>query len=355
MPPPTLLDPGRFTGNFHGRPVGLYILEAADGMRAAICSQGARLLQLLVPDAHGGQQDVVLGYDSLPQMQQGLASMGAVIGRYANRIGNSRFPWEGGSWLVPGNEGRHCLHGGPGSSRYQVFTVLRQAPDRIDLGWRFLQTDDGFPGDVDLTVSYHLNGQGTLSMKTSARPLNRSTPLSFTNHAFFNLDGTMDVGDHRVQSNALHFLEVDNEKIPTGRLLPVAGTPLDMRKEQAIRQTWSWSSTDQAVPATPDHCLTFPQDQGPCLQKMMRVFGPESGIAMEIWSDAPAAQWYIGGGPNASMEEHWGKFGQRYHRLSAFCIEPQAYPDAPNHPHFPNAMFRPGVAHQGLIEYRFTH
>lgn len=348
------LDPGRFAGEIRGQPVGLYTLAAADGLRACICNHGARLLQLLVPDAHGGLRDVVLGYDSLPQMSQGLASMGAVIGRYANRIGNSRFAYEGGHWNLQPNEGRHCLHGGPGGSRYQGFKVIHHAADRIDLGWRFLEAEDGFPGDVDLTVSYCLNGQGTLVMETTARPLNKATPLSFTNHAFFNLDGSGDVADHRVQSDARWFLEVDAQKIPTGQLLPVAGTPLDFQQEKVVRQTWPASPTDPGQPLTQDHCLVFAQSTQARLQRMVRVCGPRSGIRMEVWSDAPAAQWYIGGGPNASMSEHCGKHGQRYHRLSAFCIEPQAYPDAPNHPHFPTTLVRPGEVHHGRIEYRFS-
>lgn len=353
---PLQLDPDRFTGWIRGQQVGLYQLQSADGMSASICNQGARLLQLLVPSASGAPVDVVLGYDSLAQMLEGLASMGATIGRYANRICNASFPLHGRLWHTPPNEGMHSLHGGPAGCRYQVFRVAEQSSSQIKLGWTFLEAEDGFPGDVDLEVCYSLPGKGVLAIDFTALPSRSATVLSFTNHAFFNLEGAGSVACHRLQSDADQYLQMDAEKIPTGQLSSVQGSNLDFLREAQVDSGWKphrgASSTSDI--ATPDHCLVMPNGNVGSLQRLATVSAPNSGLQMQVWSDAPAFQLYVGGGPNAKMTQHIGKQGQIYDRFSAICIEPQAYPDAPNHSNFPSVDYEPGVVFRQRIEYRFS-
>ena len=223
FPPP--LDPARFTGAVDGREVGLYRLGTAGGLQAAVSTHGARLLQLVVPGRGGTWHDVVLGYDSLEQMLHGMPSMGAFVGRFANRIAGGRFTLDGQAWTLLTNDGPNCLHGGPGGSRHQVFEVQSQAPQRLVLAWTVRSAQDGCPGDVALRVAYHLPTPMTLALEWEAQALDRASVVNFTGHAFFNLEGAQSphVRDHHVTIAAAHYLPVDAGTIPTGEIASVEG------------------------------------------------------------------------------------------------------------------------------------
>ncbi|HYF17481.1 MAG TPA: aldose epimerase family protein [Ramlibacter sp.] len=340
---PPLLDPAHFLD--HDGP-GLFRLAADDGLQAAVSPHGARLLQLLVPDARGRLHDVVLGHDSLPQLRTGIASMGAFIGRFANRIGNARFGLDGRAWQLPANDGPHCLHGGPAGSRYQRFAVLSQAPEELVLAWTFREAQDGFPGDVALQVRYALE-DGALVLAHEARVLRGPTVLNFTGHAFFDLDGGGDVRGHRFTVDADRLLRVDAGKIPTGDVDAVQGTGFDLRRPRVLREALAATGL-----AGLDHCYV-PGGSG--LRRMARVEAESSGLALEVWSDAPGLQVYTGAGLDGSLPRHAGKHGRTYGPHAGFCLEPQGFPDAPNHPHFPSATYREGETCRGRIEYRFSH
>lgn len=339
--PSPLLDAARFEDP---RGPGLFRIQGG-GLQAAVSPHGARLLQLLVPDRRGRLHDVVLGHDSLEQLRTGIASMGAFIGRYANRIGQARFPLDGRVRQVPANDGPHCLHGGPGGSRYQRFAVADAAADRLVLAWTFREDEDGFPGDVELEVGYSFT-DGALVLEHAARVLRGPTVLSFTGHAFFDLDGDGDVRDHRLAVHASRVLRVDAQKIATGDLDAVAGTAMDLRRPRVLREALA----EVGLPGL-DHCY-LPDGCG--LRAMARAEGPRSGLALEVWSDAPGLQVYTGAGLDGSLPRHAGKHGRAYGPSAGFCLEPQGLPDAPNHPHFPSAMYRTGETCRGRIEYRFS-
>lgn len=347
---PTLLDPERFAGEVDGRPVGLLRLGEPGGLCAAVCPHGGRLLQLVVPARGGRWQDVVLGHDSLPQLLQGMPSMGAFIGRHANRIANARFSLGGREWRLGANDGPHCLHGGPASSRTQVFEVIDASRDAVTLGWRFRQAQDGFPGDLDLRLTYALRAPGTLEIAWQAHALDQDTVASFAPHPFFNLEGqaATDMRGQFIRIESDHWLPVDADKIPTGEIALVAGTPMDLRQEMTIGQALARLGSGGGF----DHCYV-PAGAG-TLRRLATARAPGSGIMLETWSDAPGLQFFTASGFDGSAPRHAGKGGRLYTREAGFCLEPQGLPDAPNQPHFPSPVLRAGHVRSGVTQYRFA-
>ncbi|MFD0669312.1 aldose epimerase family protein [Ramlibacter sp. MAHUQ-53] len=348
---PALLDPSRFEGEVAGRRVGLFLLRSPGGLRAAVSNHGARLLQLVVPGRGGRWHDVVLGYDHLQQMLEGMASMGAVIGRYANRIGHARFTLDGVTTALPANDGPHCLHGGPAGCRFQPFELLAHEADRLALAWTFREADDGFPGEVRLEVTYTLRDPGVLAIDWRATAAGRPTVVNVTAHPFFNLEGQASETIHgqRLVVDAAHYLPVDGKRIPTGEVAPVAGTPFDLRAGRSFSEALA-ALPDHAF----DHCYVAAGAREGVLRRLARAEAPGSGVAMEAWSDAPGLQVFSSSGFDGSLPRHAGKGGRTYRREAAFCLEPQGLPDAPNHPHFPDTSLRPGQSRTGRIEYRFS-
>jgi aldose 1-epimerase len=285
--------------------------------------------------------------------------MGAFIGRYANRIGGARFVLDGQSWTLPANDGPHCIHGGPAGSRHQVFDLLAQTPDSVLLAWTFRESDDGFPGDVDVELRYTVRAPSTLAITWQATARGRATVLNLTSHPFFNLEGHEhgSVNEHQVQIDAEAYLRTDASNVPTGERLAVFGTPMDLRKAVPLGKAQSAAQAGCLVgPRGFDHCYVAPSTAAnePGLRRMARVQAPGSGIAMEVWSDAPAIQFYAGGGLDSSLPRHAGKAGQIYGSGAGLCLEPQGFPDAPSHPEFPSTVLHDREVRSGTIEYRFS-
>ena len=179
-----LLNPAHFEGELNGRPTKLFLLRNVNGVCVAISNVGAKVLQIAVPDRAGQLGDVTLGYDSLDSLQKGLPSMGAFVGRYAGRITNARFSFAGSDYILQANAGKHCLHGGPNGSRHQVFEAQQEGAQTLKLQHLFEQHIDGFPGTVQLQLSYHLGNDNALTISHHATTTAASTPLSFTSHMF---------------------------------------------------------------------------------------------------------------------------------------------------------------------------
>lgn len=349
------LEPEAFAGQVDGREVSLHILRSSH-LQAAICNHGARLLQLVVPDRFGQPRDVVLGHDSLSQLLAGMPSVGAFIGRYANRIARGHFQMDGQGYQLPLNEGPNCLHGGPGGSRHQVFSVLGREENRLRLGWCFRTENDGFPGEVDLVLEYVVEG-ALLQVNYAASVRHAATPLSLTCHPFFNLEGSQAATalDHRLQILSDAFVPVDPGRIPLGHLEPVEGTAFDFRQPRVLREALTQDHAQLRLGAVPgfDHAFSTPGDPG-LVRLQARLSAPGSGIAMEVWSDAPSLQFYSGAALDGQLPRHAGKHGQVYRSGAALCLEPQQFPDAPNQALFPPCIYRPGEQLRGRMEYRFS-
>lgn len=346
------LDPARFAGQSGGRHVGLFVIEG-EGLSVALCNHGARILQVITPDRHGQLQDVVLGHDSLAQLREGMASMGAFIGRYANRIAQARFSHAGRPWQLPANDGPHCLHGGPAGSRHQVFDVLSHGSQHLRLGWTFRQDEDGFPGEVALQVDFRIEDR-TLWIEHAAQVRGAATPLNFTSHPFFNLEGARSahVLDHHLQIEAAHFLPVRPDRIPTGERRPVAGSAFDFRQARSLRDALAQADAQLQLGPAPgfDHCYV---DDRPGFAWRARLRAPGSGIELQVGSDALGLQLFSAAAFDGSLPRHAGKHGRVHGPSAGLCLEPQGLPDAPNQPCFGRAVFEPGETVRGVMAYRF--
>lgn len=306
------------------------ILQNNSGAAVEIIDIGAAIKSIIVPDRDGVQGDVVLGYDTPEEYLADTERMGATVGRYANRIHNAAFTLDGVEYRLTANEGRNILHGGSGYE-HRIFTVESLEDNAVTLCLCDRDGDNGFPGELHISVRYELSEDNKLIIDYTAHS-SRDTVLSLTNHAYFNLAGHGSALDHELRINADSYLPVDDEKIPTGEIRPVDGSDFDFRIRRRIDSGWY------------DHCFVLNSKE--CAE----LFDEKSGRKLVITTDMPGVQLYVGGG----MKTRTGKYGMIYTKNSAVCLETQQYPDAPNKPRFPSAVLRAGETFHSRTVYAFS-
>lgn len=320
-----------------GRAVEELFLTAGEAS-CSVLTYGGALRSLTVPDRAGRPVDVVLGYDRLADYIAQDKYLGALVGRYANRIGGSRFTLEGREYLLRANDGPNHLHGGLEGFDKQLWRVQEQTPSSVTLALFSPDGQEGYPGDLEVEVTYALTGRA-LEISYRARS-SKATLCNLTNHAYFNLSGhgSGPVADQCFQLLASRYTPVDAGLIPTGAVAPVAGTDMDLRALQPLGDreydcNWVIDGWDGA------------------LRPAARAWSPETGIRMEVLTTLPGVQFYtanfLGGGPR-------GKDGVSYADRGAFCLETQFFPDSPNHPGFPSAVLAPGAVYESRTVYRFS-
>lgn len=338
-----------------GKEVELYTLTNRNGASVSLMTRGATLTRLVMPDRNGTMGDVALGFDELAPYEGDSGYMGAVAGRFANRIANGRFKLDGKSYKLPINNGPNSLHGGTDGFDRRIWKATPKdtsAGPSITFTMRDPEGANGYPGAVDASVKYTLTHSNTLKIEYEARST-RATPINLTQHAYFNLRdaGAGPVGSHVLQIMADRYLPVNANTIPTGRLAPVAGTPIDFRKPKPIGQDLAKMG---ANPAGYDHNMVLRGAN----RKGVRPFSPavivsdpDSGRRMEMWTDQPGVQLYTGNFLGGTLT---GRDGAKYGQYHGFCLEAQAFPDAPNQSAFPNSILRPGKVYRQRTEYRFS-
>src|ERR1700743_3896307 len=304
--------------------VDIYTLTNAHGMSARITNYGAYLVSLTVPDRNGKMADVVLGYDSLDGYKTGT-TYGAVIGRFANRIGGAQFTLEGKTYHLKANAGPNNIHGGPIGFSYHVYsaTALDGASPSLILHMVSPDGDQGFPGNLDFTVIYTLTANNALNIEYRATT-DKPTVLNPTNHSYFNLKGAGngDVLDHRVQIFADQMTPTDANHMATGEIVKVAGTGFDFRQPKPIGK--DINGPDPAIVATPGYDINFiVRGKSGTLRKAARVTEPGSGRVMEVWTTQPGVQLYL---PN-NEKPLPGRAGEQYVKRGAFCLETQHFAD----------------------------
>ena len=360
------LDPANFRADLGGKPVALYSLRNSKGMQASITNYGAKIEQLLVPDSEGRLVDVVLGYESLEAAVGGAPSMGAFIGRYAGRIENACFTLAGTRHQLNANDGPHCLHGGSKGSRVKVFDAYQIDAASVEMRCVFEDGEEGFPGALSLRLVYRVSEANELVLTYEAMALSQPTVASFTTHAFFNLNGHPcgSVGDHKLMICADNYLAMSADLVATGEHLPVAQTLLDWRQPVLLgtRLRCAEASPDgdkQLLLAGYDHCYEVRRPDGyagsgaGALALCARISAAASGLTMAVWSTEPVMQLYTGLLPHAALAGTLGKGGQMYCQQQGLCLEPQGYPNAPNLPQFPSAIYWPGQSRRGQTLYGF--
>ena len=340
-----------------GSEVERVILQAADGLEARIMTYGAALQALLVPDAAGRCDDIVLGHDTLDGYLARRSFFGATVGRYANRIAGARFTLDGAVVQLAANNGANALHGGPdGFDRrnWRIVAIDDGEQPAVTLARTSPDGEEGYPGTLEVEVTWRLTAPMELLLEMSART-DRPTVVNLTNHSFFNLAGACsgrNILDHNLTVAADHFLAIDAGAIPLPQPpCAVDGTPFDFRDGVEIGARIRDDHPQLRVGRGYDHnfCLR-PAGSEP--RFAARLAAPGAGRVLELSTNQPGLQVYSGNfldGSNA------GKGGRLYRQSDAICLEPHAWPDTPNRPDFPTARLLPGEVYRHTTLYRFTH
>jgi len=335
-----------------GTAIDLYTLKNAKGMVTRIITYGGIVTELHTADRAGKVADVVLGFKTLEPYLGDHPYFGAIIGRVGNRIAKGRFTLHGKAYALATNNGANHLHGGlKGFDKVVWKAEAVKAADGAALKLTYLSRDgeEGYPGNLSVTVVYTLTNQNELRIDYAATT-DKATPVNLTNHSYFNLagEGTGDILGHELMLAADRFTPVESTLIPTGELKAVAGTPMDFTKAMTI------GSRIDKVPLAPpggyDHNYVLTGGGG-SLALAARVREPRSGRVMEVHTTEPGVQLYTGNFLDGSLK---GKRGTAYAKHSGFCLETQHFPDSVNHPNFPSTILEPGRTYRTTTEYRFS-
>ncbi|XP_048552948.1 galactose mutarotase-like [Triticum urartu] len=332
---------------------GFYELKNKKGdFSIKVTNWGATLVSVLVPDCKGDLTDVVLGYDTVAAYAKGAAA-GSTIGRVANRIANARFVLDGRTYRLLRNDGNNTIHGGPRGFNKVIWTVKEYVHDGdspyITFYYRSFDGEQGFPGYLDVYVTYQLSEPYDLSIHMNATATSKATPVNLVNHAYWNLagHGSGDVLEHELQMFASRYTPVDGYMIPTGQIAPVAGTKYDFLTPTPV------GANMEIVPGGGGgYDINFAVDgQQNTMRPVARVRDPDSGRALELWANQPGVQLYTANW----LSNDKGKGGKVYGQYGALCLETQAYPDAVNHPEFPSSIVRPGEVYRHDMVFKFSH
>lgn len=332
-----------------GEKVDEYTFTNSHGMKANILNYGATLRELYVPDAKGKCENVILGFDNLPQYENmnNRHYFGATIGRYANRIAGAEFNLGGKDYKLAANNGPNTLHGGiKGFDRHvwKATPIAKGHDPAVRFDYVSKDGEEGFPGTLKASVTYTLTDDDALKLDYSATT-DKDTPLNMTNHVYFNLDGAGNgnVLKNRLQINADDYLPVDKVLIPVGKPSGVKDTPFDFRSVKEIGQDL------KNVPGGYDHNWDLHYQDGK-LVDAVTAYGAQSGVVLHMQTTEPGVQVYIGQGQDGTLKGNGGT----YQKYCGFTLEAQHFPDSPHHPEYPNVILHPGQEYKQTTVYRFT-
>jgi len=336
-----------------GDAIDLYILRNANGIEAAITNYGARLVSLLVPDREGKLLDVVLGFDNIADYLAQPSSFGATMGRVTNRIGYGKFALDGDTIRLSKNNGKHTIHGGDEGWRQQVFNAEQPNDSTLVLSYRSPDGESGFPGTVNVKVTYTLTATNALTINYNAKT-DKKTVINMTNHSFFNLSGNPErsIMDNLLYVNANSFTPIDSTLIPTGEIQSVKGTPFDFTTPISIADGLARDSLNKQLQYAEGLDLNFVLNTaGNATAPAARLYEPTSGIALAVYTNEPGIQVYTANTMNPAQK---GKGGHPFRKHTAVCLETQHFPDAPNKPQWPSIVLEPGDVYHSTCIYKFT-
>jgi aldose 1-epimerase len=329
----------------------LYTLINKNGMELSLTNIGASMTRIVVPSKGGRKTDVLLGYDSADAYRTSSSFHGATVGRYANRIGGAAIRLDGVTFNLDKNEGKNVLHGGfdPYSRRIWSAEAKTDGTPSVTFSIKSPDGDQGLPGTADVAVTYSLTEDDSVVIHYDAAA-DKKTVFNLTNHAYFNLDGhdAGSIADQRLWLDCDLYAAINSEFIPTGELLSVKGTPMDFTEGKPIGRDIESKYEQIALGNGYDHNYVI---NGPSLATPFAVArSAKTGIEMRVYTDLPGVQFYSGN--NMGLDSH-GKDGAKYPRRGAFCLETQHFPDAPNKPSFPSAVFDAGQRFDSTTIYKF--
>ena len=339
-----------FERTIDGKPTHLYVLKNKNGMEAAITNFGGRLVALLVPDSAGKMIDVSLGMSSVDDYIKSTEPYyGATIGRFGNRIAKGHFTLEGKQYTLAINNTPNTLHGGKKGYQDVVWDAKKIDDQTLELTYLSKDMEEGFPGNLTIKVIYSITDDNAFKCSYEATT-DKTTVINLTNHAFFNLngEGSGTILNHLVQINADNYTPVDSTLIPTGKIEPVKGTPLDFTTPATIGARIN--DTNEQLKSGKGYDHNFVLNKHDMSQPVAIVKGDKTGIVMEIYTEEPAMQFYSG---NFMQAKNIMKYGEKDDYRTSFAMETQHYPDSPNQPQFPSTELKPGQVYKTQSIYKF--
>lgn len=327
--------------------VNLYTLKNKNGMIAKITNYGGIVTSLLVPDKDGNQDDVTLGFDNLQAYLDGHPYFGCIVGRYGNRIAKGKFELEGVEYNLAKNNDENHLHGGEIGFDKKIWDAESvENEEGVGLKLHYVSEDmeEGYPGNLDVTVTYMLTDENELKINYEAT-INKPCPINLTWHGYFNLTGGKEnILNHEMEINADKYIVVDETLIPTGEFRELIGSEMDFTSSKTI------GSQFDKVPGGYDHTYVINKSSSE-IGLVARVYEPTSGRVMEVYSTEPGVQFYTGNFLDGSLT---GKNGIVYKKQFGFCLETQHFPDSPNQPSFPSTILKPGEKYSQTTIYKFS-
>jgi aldose 1-epimerase len=333
-----------------GEIVDLYTLTNAAGLKAKVTTWGACLVAMETPDRQGAMSDITLGFDKLDPYLGAHPHFGVTTGRFANRIAHGRFTLDGVVYQLALNNGANHLHGGPTGFHARNWKAEPLAAENaVCFTYTSADGEEGYPGTLNVAVTYTLTAKNELRLDYEATT-DKPTVLNLTNHAYWNLAGAGegDVLGHELILHASQFLPVDAGSIPTGKIEPVAGGPMDFTHVKTIGKDFAQMTEGRGGY---DHNFIIDHAPPNALTLAAKVYEPKSGRVMNILTTEPGIQLYTANYLDGSVT---GKGGKVYRKNCAFCLETQHYPDSPNHPEFPSTVLRPGQTLRSTTVHQFS-
>lgn len=343
----------RHYGNLpDGGEVTQVTLTNSHGIEVDVISYGGIITRLITPDAKGQPGDIVLGLDTLKDYVDSNPYFGALIGRYGNRIAGGRFTLGEHTYQLDTNDGENHLHGGVqgfDKKNWSLKPFVTETSAGVHLFLSSPDGDQGYPGQLDVAVTYELTNDDELDMRFGA-VTDRPTIVNLTQHSYFNLAGSGDILGHKLMIPADVITPVGAGLIPTGKLAPVDGGPFDFRQAKPIGQDIGADDEQLKLGGGYDHNFVLKEQADDELILAARVTEPGSGRVLDILTVEPAVQFYSGNFLDGTLQGKGTVYGFR----SGFCLEPQHFPDSPNQPEFPSTVLMPGETYQTRIVYRFS-
>ncbi|WP_231491360.1 aldose epimerase family protein [Pedobacter sp. Leaf170] len=342
-----------FKSTLDGKQTALYILKNKNGMEATFTNYGGRLVSLNVPDSAGKMVDVVVGFKSLNEYKNSTEPyFGATIGRFGNRIAKGKFVLDGKTYTLFTNNGVNTLHGGKKGFQYVIWDASQPNAQTLILTYKAKDMEEGFPGNMDIKVTYSLTDANELKMDYEATT-DKKTVVNLTNHAFFNLngEGSGTILKHNVQIFADEYTPVDSTLIPWGNIATVNNTPFDFRKPTSIGERIGVDNEQLKFGKGYDHNYVLNKTKGLGMYHAAMVKGDLSGIVMDVYTQEPRLQFYSG---NFMQSKNTFKTGAKDDFRTAFAMETQHFPDAPNQPSFPSTVLEPRKTYKTSSVYKFS-
>lgn len=346
-----MINKESFNKTVQGKPVRLYTLIGSNGMQVQVTNYGAKIVTWVVVDKEGNKRDIVLGFNTLDEWLNQEVYFNGINGRCAGRISNAEFTIDGTTYHPTRNSGNHSLHGGNHGFNDKVWDVVGQSLHSVTMHYRSSDGEEGFPGNLDVTVEYSLSRDSALHINYKATT-DQPTVLNLTNHAYFNLKGEGEgtIHDHTLQVLSDEYIPYNEETLPIGTVAPVEGTPMDFRQPTLVGERINLPFFASGLGI--DNGWALPgwnaKKRNSAPQKVAVVEG--GNLTMEVWTNFPCLQVYTGN----YVEKHEGKSGRMYDVQTAICLEAEDFPDAVNQPAFPTTVLRPGETFRRETIYKFV-